>query len=412
MNNFVTSILKCHQFCPKKHREVIMGYLFSLMLAAPKHTLTRAGEITEYDKSTYSRLLSESEDAVIAKESLAYYSKYVTNRNANDRQVLIDGTKYTIAIIIDSTLHRRHTLHTDNSQQHNHGDGFVVGHQWTNIVLVINNNTIPLPPIPFLTKKKCKERGIKYLTEPQKIIAYINNLDLKHWVGEHSVDEVLFLLDGGYDNKEIQQTIANKKWTLLAAIKKSRGVRTITGEKCKQVHQLFKDMRGKAEWKSIHINVNKKQRRFRIRRTEGTLNGVKDVPVIIICSEQSRKKKRKYLVSSNMRLSERQIVLAYMLRWNIELFHKDVKSNLGMEEFGSQSFESIESHVNYVYLAYLLLKEMPVNKKMGIKERQQKLKEDSEKQIRVIELKKIIQTGCQFNGVNRIINQCKELMAA
>ena len=44
--------------------------------------------------------------------------------------MLVGGTPWTIAIVIDSTLHPRSSLHVQNSQRFNHGQGFVIGYQW------------------------------------------------------------------------------------------------------------------------------------------------------------------------------------------------------------------------------------------------------------------------------------------
>ncbi len=53
-------------------------------------------------------------------------------------------------LIIDATLQTRAGLHTQNAQRFNHGQGFVIGHQWTNIVLLSNDVLIPLPPDSIL----------------------------------------------------------------------------------------------------------------------------------------------------------------------------------------------------------------------------------------------------------------------
>lgn len=42
-------------------------------------------------------------------------------------------------ILIDRNLHGKSTLHADNAKKFNHGKGFVIGHRWTNIVLLIND---------------------------------------------------------------------------------------------------------------------------------------------------------------------------------------------------------------------------------------------------------------------------------
>jgi hypothetical protein len=56
---------------------------------------------------------------------------------------------WKIALIVDSTLQHRASLHPENAKRFNHGNGFVIGHPWTNIVFIIHDMLIPLRPIPF-----------------------------------------------------------------------------------------------------------------------------------------------------------------------------------------------------------------------------------------------------------------------
>ena len=58
-----------------------------------------------------------------------------------------------IFILIDSTIQGRSGLKSENVQRFNHGQGFVIGHQRTNILLIFNGIIIPLPPIPFYIRK-------------------------------------------------------------------------------------------------------------------------------------------------------------------------------------------------------------------------------------------------------------------
>lgn len=79
---------------------------------------------------------------------------------------------WKIAIIIDSTLQTRFNRHSDNVKRFNHGAGFVIGHQWTNIVLYINGQMIPLPPIPFYSKRYCRLKKIRHETENVLVCKY------------------------------------------------------------------------------------------------------------------------------------------------------------------------------------------------------------------------------------------------
>src|SRR3989442_16020041 len=46
-------------------------------------------------------------------------------------------------------------------------------------------------------------------------------------------------------------------------------------------------------------------------------------------------------------------------RYNIELFHKTVKQHLGFEDVATSGFDSVMSHVHWVYCAYILLSMSP-----------------------------------------------------
>jgi hypothetical protein len=64
----------------------------------------------------------------------------------------VNGLPWKILILIDSTLQHRASLHPENTKTFNHGKGYVIGHQWTNVVLVLGDILIPLKPIPFYTQ--------------------------------------------------------------------------------------------------------------------------------------------------------------------------------------------------------------------------------------------------------------------
>jgi hypothetical protein len=61
--------------------------------------------------------------------------------------------------------------------------------------------------------------------------------------------------------------------------------------------------------------------------------------------------------------------------YNIELFHKNTKQHLGFEDVATSGFDSVISHVHWVYCAYILLHLSPPGlssdvKSLGDKQRQ------------------------------------------
>ena len=80
----------------------------------------------------------------------------------------------------------------------------------TNIVLIINDKLIPLPPIPFYTKSYCRKHHLKYQTENALVVEYIYNLNLEDYIGPHDPEHVVVLADSGYNDRKIENAIIKK----------------------------------------------------------------------------------------------------------------------------------------------------------------------------------------------------------
>ena len=62
------------------------------------------------------------------------------------------------------------------------GKGYVIGHQWTTIVLVLGDILIPLKPIPFYSKGYCRTQGLTYHSEHQRVVDYLKALALEAYL--------------------------------------------------------------------------------------------------------------------------------------------------------------------------------------------------------------------------------------
>ena len=391
-----------------RHKIICVWYLLFLMISTRKHTLQEAAKFSGLHKSQFSRFLKNH--LSVAVHNLSQLSKKQARQFSASIDFLKNGSiPWKIATLIDSTLQGRSSLHTDNSKRFNHGKGFVIGHQWTNIVLLINNMIIPLMPIPFYSKRYCRKNGLSYRTENEAVLQYIQDLKLEEYVGVHNPHEVLVLADSGYDDKKIENGIAKRNWVYVIALKKNRGVRsertnatTPLSRGWHQVELFFKNHR-RVKWQTIRVSVSgpkKKRMEFRIRQINAYLRYVGKVQ--LICSEFKKRPKgrRKHLACNDLKATPRQILIAYRLRWKIEIFHKEVKMFLGFQEVAAKHFESVMAHVHWVYCAYILLQALPPpgHKNIGsIAEKQQYVKAivDGKEKARVIQLL------TQFKGVHR-----------
>jgi hypothetical protein len=390
----------------KRLKQVATVYVLFLMVQVRKHSLQEAAAFTNSSRSHFSKFLKDhSELSVIKLDEL---SKKEARQFGKPVRFLADGKlPWKIALIIDATLQKRSSLHSENVKRFNHGKGFVIGHQWTNVVIFFNGVLIPLPPIPFFTKTYCRKHHLKYKTEHENVSEYLEGLNLDEYVGAHDPEEVIVLADSGYDDRGIECLVEHKGWKFVIALKKTRSVKTekeyaatskATG--WNQVEELFKRHRW-IKWVTVFLPKNsasRKRTEFRTRQITGFLRYVGKVQ--LICSEFKKRPKGriKYLASNDLKAKTRQILLAYRIRWEIETFHKMVKMFMGFEDVAAKSFESVISHVHWVYCTYILLNSHPP----GMPEHAKSVSDKQKLIMQVVEKKetsRIRQMLTRINGV-------------
>ena len=396
-------------------KRVCTGYLLFLMVVTTKHTLEEAARFSRLHKSQFSKLLKFHPN--IAAQTLESLSKQQAKRLSISLEA-VKGLPWKIVIIIDSTLQNRSSLHPENSKKFNHGQGFVIGHQWTNVVLILNGILIPLRPIPFYSQRYCRDHDQAYLTEHERVVNYLSHLNLDEYLGPHRSRDVVVLTDSGDDNKKIETAIADKRWALIMALSKTRSVKSETlyhsTPKSKQwlsVDLFFRHHR-RLKWSTIRLMTNgtkAKRKEFRIRHTMGYLRYVGWVH--LVCSEPKKRSegRRRYLACHDVRVTARQIMLGYRLRWAVELFHKNIKQFLGFEDVSTSGFDSVKSHVYWVYCAYLLLHMSPPggdNEVGSLGDQQRQLR----KYLDHKEKRSILQKLTQIGGVQRYKDELRQAL--
>jgi len=395
---------------------ICTNYLLFLMVVTTKHSLEEAARFSGLHPSLLSKLLQSH--AKVAITTLEQLSKTQARQFAKALE-RVNGLPWKILILIDSTLQHRASLHPENTQTFNHGKGYVIGHQWTNIVLVLGDMLIPLRPIPFYSKRYCQTHGLTYQSEHERVVEYLRVLDLADYIGSYDRREVLVLADSGYDDKKIENAIANKGWNCIIALGTTRSVKsealaltTPTSQQWCHIDTFFRRHR-RLKWNTIRLATsgNKRKRMdFRVRHTSGYLRYVGKVE--LVCSELRNRPdgRRKYLACNDLRATARQIVMGYRLRWAVELFHKSVKQNLGFEDVATHGFDAVISHVHWVYCAYILLHMSPPGLSPGgqsIGDKQRALQQglaDKEK-------RHILQKLTQIGGVQRYKDELRQALA-
>ena len=395
---------------------VCTSYLLLLMVVTTKHSLQEAARFSGLHPSLFSKMLHSH--AKVATTTLESLSKTQARQFAKTLE-RVTGLPWKIVIIIDATLQHRASLHPENAKTFHHGKGYVIGHQWTNIVLILGDMLIPLRPIPFYSKRYCQTHKLKYQSEHARVVEYLRMLDLEDYIGSYDRREVLVLADSGYDDKKIEHAIADKGWNFIIALSKTRSVKSealaLTTPQSRQwchIDTFFRRHR-RLKWSTIRLATsgNKRKRMdVRVRHTSGSLRYVGKVE--LVCSEMRNRPdgRRKYLACNDLRATARQIVTGYRMRWAVELFHKSVKQHLGFEDVATHGFDAVMSHVHWVYCAYILLHMSPPGLSPGVhsigdKQRalQQSLADKEKRQI----LQKLTQIG----GVQRYKDELRQALA-
>ena len=400
----------------RRLERICTGYLLFLMVATTKHSLTEAARFSGLHPSLFSKMLqAHTKEAITTLDSL---SKTQARQFAKALQ-RVHGLPWKIVIIIDATLQHRASLHPENTHTFNHGKGYVIGHQWTNIVLGLGGILIPLKPIPFYSKRYCQTHALAYHSEHERVVAYLRTLDLEDSIGAYDRREVLVLADSGYDNKKIEQAIADKGWHFIIALSKTRSVKsdalylsTPTSQQWCHIDTFFRRHR-RLKWNTIRLathGTKRKRMDVRVRHTSGYLRYVGKVE--LVCSEQRHRPdgRRKYLACNDLRATARQIVTGYRMRWAVELFHKCVKQHLGFEDVATHSFDAVLSHVHWVYCAYILLHMSPPGLSPGsqsIGEKQRALQQG----LAAKEKRQILQKLSQIGGVQRYKDELRQALA-
>ena len=408
--------IKRHIAVRQRLERICTSYLLFLMVVTTKHSLEEAARFSRRHKSLFSKMVqSHSKVAITTLESL---SKTQARQFAKTLARL-NGLPWKIVLLIDSTLQHRASLYPENAKTFNHGKGYVIGHQWTNIVLVLGGMLIPLRPIPFYSKRYCQTHDLTYQSEHERVVGYLRTLALEDYIGAYDRREVLVLADSGYDNKKIEHTIADNGWHFIIALGKTRSVKsealaltTLPAQQWCHIDTFFRRHR-RLKWNTIRLATNGSKRKrmdFRVRHTAGYLRYVGKVE--LVCSELRNRPdgRRKYLACNDLRATARQIVTGYRMRWAVELFHKCVKQNLGFEDVATHGFDAVMSHVHWVYCAYILLHMSPPglspgSQSIGDKQRalQQGLADKEKRQI----LQKLTQIG----GVQRYKDELRQALA-
>lgn len=349
MFNEITMMLVALDVIPKRLCDVVCGYVFFLTLVMKRHDLRVASEVVGLHESRFSAMLNSPRTPELSRTLL--------NRSARRRLRQIKPVAGRLVFIIDATINRRRGKQVENAGRYHSGSGLVRGHKFVNFVVLDGSVVVPLASIPVLTKKYARENGYKYRTEAEIVVEWVSSLRDQCSLTPEQLQSAIFLLDSGYDAKKIQHAIKDIGADFVMALKSSR---IING---KRVKELFRRTRRWLAWESIRLKAGSggkgSRRTYSVRTAREThMKGFGLVHVVCSKAVGRKGKPTKFLATSDLEMTSREIVQWYTKRWAIETWHREMKQNFGFIDCRAARFTAIESHVNFALTAYIAQREM------------------------------------------------------
>ena len=242
--------------------------------------------------------------------------------------------------------------------------GFVMG-----LLITPSGYRIPFHRC-YYTEAYCKENHLGHRTEAE--LGAVLVLDLRVPAGA----EVVVIGDTAYEAASVRQACAKRNFTWITPANPER---VLAGEKPRpKVSSRISDMTDRPfspirltpaqgdyvrqrRVSACRIGPKAKTRTFYAHKERLDVHNVGKVQVVFSTKDKPQngkpidRQKTKILMTNNLKLSRAEIVELYDLRWQIELFFKELKSTLGFHQYGFLDFAAVESWVECCLITYLYL---------------------------------------------------------
>lgn len=236
--------------------------------------------------------------------------------------------------------------------------------------LLITPSGIRIPmQVPHRTKEYCDEHGIEHMTTAEAAAQMINALPLDDDA------EVVVLGDTAYESEVVEKACAEKGYTWVFPANPERVYEGPTGQRAKLRSRLkdwkslplktirlrastgpYADYRRLSQWR---VGPKVKPRVYYAYQEKLAVRRVGDVQLVFSTMKPDLQKATpddvKILMTNAVWLSMKEVIDLYSLRWQIELFFKELKSTLGFSQYSFKDFRAVEAWVNLAITTVLYL---------------------------------------------------------
>ena len=215
----------------------------------------------------------------------------------------------------------------------------VFGHQWVLAALFYKQALLPLGARLYHPKgaKGCGRFQTK-ITLAKKILQSLRlPMACKLYV----------LADSWYWCKELALICRSYGYHMISQLKSNsivwvKGKRTPVAELASRT----------SAFREVSVFLYGKNKTVKIAKFIAVVKGLGPVAVVVV---KEKRKKIRYLVSTNFLLPALEVVKFYAHRWKIEQMIKDLKQRLGLGDYQVRNLRAIQRHVTLVLLSYFTL---------------------------------------------------------
>lgn len=220
----------------------------------------------------------------------------------------------------------------------------------------------------YYTKEYCVHKGMDYRKQTELAAEMIRELPLPAGA------DVVVLGDTAFDAEVIREACDERKYSWIVPMNPER---VLAGRKPRpKVRWLAKELQA-GQFQVIRLHPNRgpyvamrrrsvyrvgpkaKPRVYYAHAETRDVHSVGSVRLVFSTREQPHAGKRpevqKILMSNNLDWTAAELVELYDLRWQIELFFKELKSTLGFDQYRFRRFEPVEGWLELTLVTFLYL---------------------------------------------------------
>ena len=221
----------------------------------------------------------------------------------------------------------------------------------------------------YYTREYCEAKNRPYRTQTELAAEMIAELPLPEGV------KVVVLGDTAFDAKCIREACDKRKYTWVVPLNPERVLAGPQGKRPK-VRSLINGLKadrlveirlhaGKGpcvEQRRVspwRVGSKVKPRTYYVQQRRQAVHSVGEVQLVFSTRMKPTKNRpvevQKILMTNDLSLSAKQIVEWYALRWQIELFFKELKSTLGFHQYRFRKFDRVEGWDELIQVTFLYL---------------------------------------------------------